>query len=169
MKKYFVFRHDQRVQPTHPQHQQHPLESPEATACEITRVALSEYLPMGFYTACEADSPQATFEGLKTPAICTVELDDARVDLWHNEVMPIVEGMSSLTDAIDQGRNMVSESLVDLIAAAENCEAFADHDFGENIDVDSGFSYIEAPSLGDFCQRVCELFDVKYLAHAEQD
>lgn len=90
------------------------------------------------------------------------------MDLWHNEVMPIVEGMSSLSDAIDQARNIVSDSLDDLMSAAENCQAFADQDFGENIDVDSGFSYIEAPSLGDFCQRVCELFDVKYLAQAEQ-
>ena len=163
MKKYFVFRHDQRVQQTHPP------ESPEATACEIVRVGFAEHLPMGFYSAIEADTAEMTFQSLKMPAVCSIELDQARIDLWHNSLSPVVDHLSDLSDAIDSARNSIADTLDSLIEAADECEALKDYDFGENINLEYAFSYLEPPSLTEFYQDVAELFDIKYLAQAEQD
>ena len=163
MKKYFVFRHDK------PQQTPYPYGSPEATACEIVRVSFAEHLPMGFYSAIEADTPEMTFQSLKMPALCSVELDQARIDLWHNELSPVVDHLSDLSDAIESARNSIADTLDSLITAAEECEALKDHDFGKNINIEHAFSYIEPPSLTEFYQDVAEIFDVKYLAHAHEE
>jgi hypothetical protein len=141
MKKYFVFRHDK------PQQTPYPYGSPEATACEIVRVGSAEHLPMGFYSAIEADTPEMTYQCLKMPAVCSVELDQARIDLWHNELSPVVDHLSDLSDAIESARNSIADTLDSLITAADECEALKDHDFGENINLEHAFSYIGNPPL----------------------
>lgn len=157
MKKYFVYRAATRAE------QPFVYDSPEVVACEIVRFAACEYLPRGHYVAVEAESPEMTLHGLLSPALFSVKLDKARITQWHNEVSPVVEGLSGLSDAISQAHDNITESLDNLIAAADSVDAFRDLDCGENIQLDHAFAYIESPTLSDFCERVGNMYDVVHL------
>jgi hypothetical protein len=157
MKTYFVYRAATRAE------QPYVFDSPEVVACEIVRFAACEYLPRGHYVAVEAESPEMTYHGLHSTPLFSVQLDKARVTQWHDQVSPVVEGLSNLSDTIDQAQNNIAESLDNLIGAAGYVDAFRDLDCGENIQLDHAFAYIEAPSLSFFCERVEKMFDVVHL------
>jgi hypothetical protein len=61
----------------------------EQMACDIVNCIGMQRRPKDYYMAFRADSSEATMAMLKESAKCTVELDDARVAIWSQEMQAL--------------------------------------------------------------------------------
>ena len=99
--------------------------SAEQMACDVANSIDMQRRPKDYYVAYRADSPEATMAMLKEPAKCSVELDDARVAIWSQEM----QAMSIRADNVDEQVELAYSAIVntmtefnDAIATSTDCQ-----------------------------------------------
>lgn len=155
MTKYLIFKND----PTNGK--LNAPGSPEQVACDIARAVETEGAPPNAFIVFPADSPAATFEALKQTPRFSIELDQAKIDLWLNEAEPLLEKIFNVHDALSNAYGIIHDSVRDLEADLENSEHFYDLHLTDDMHIDVAFEYIENPSEYTFANKLEEVFDIK--------
>jgi hypothetical protein len=135
--------------------------SPEQVACDIARAVDMEGAPPNAYIVFPADSPAATFEALKDTPRFSIELDQAKIDLWLNEAEPILEKIYSVHDALGNAYGIIMDAIRELESDLESSELFDGLNLTSEMDIDRAFEYIENPSEYEYAEKLQEVFDVK--------
>ena len=135
--------------------------SPEQMACDAANSIAMQRRPKDYYVAYQADSPEATMAMLKEPAKCSVELDDARVAIWSQEM----QAMSIRADNVDEQVELAYSAIVntmtefnDAIATSRHC-----HDIPRLLikPVEHAFDHFEICASFYVSDKVAELFDYR--------
>ena len=135
--------------------------SPEQVTCDIARAVDMEGAPPNAYIVFPADSPAATFEALKDTPRFSIELDQAKIDLWLNEAEPILEKIYSVHDALGNAYGIIMDAIRELESDLESSELFDGLNLTSEMDIDRAFEYIENPSEYEYAEKLQEVFDVK--------
>lgn len=64
--------------------------SREEMACAIVKAASVHEYSQNYYIAFEVEDPHASWAFLKDSVKYTVELDDARAEIWSKEIEPLI-------------------------------------------------------------------------------
>lgn len=134
--------------------------SPEEVACDIARTVEMDGNGKDAFIAYPADTPQATFEALKSLPCFAVELDQKKIDNWNNEAEPLLEKIYTVHDALGNAYSMIMAAIHDLESDCESSELFKELDLTGDMDIDSAFEHIENPSEYLFAEHVAEAFGV---------
>ena len=157
MTKYYVFVNESGAQKSNEPG------SAEMMACEIACAVGMDGFPANYYIAYPHDTAEATFGILKEQARFSIELDDAKIDIWRNEVEPLLEKISDSHDALSNAYGQIYDCAHELESAFKCSAHFSDINPASDLDVDSAYQYLENPSEYEMLQRVEEMFDVKLL------
>lgn len=157
MTKYFVFVNDPA------RDKSNAPGSAEEVACQIASAVGMDRLPSKYFIAYPQNSPESTFEAIKIGAKFSIDLDQAKIDTWRNEVEPLLDQISQSHDVLGNAYAQIADCAQELESAFEASEHFSDINPASDLDVDSAYQYLENPSGYEMLQRVEEMFDVKLL------
>lgn len=155
MIKYLIFNNDKTAGNTNPPG------SAEEVACDIARTVEMEGNGKEAFIAYPADSPQATFEALKSPPRFSIGLDQKKIDEWINDAEPLLEKIYSVHDALGGAYSMIMDAIDDLDNGFEESKLFKGVALTNEMDIDRAFEYLESPSEYEYASRVIQAFDVQ--------
>lgn len=157
MTKYFIFVNEPNTQKSNAPG------SAEMVACEIACALGMDGFPANHYIAYPHDTAEATFGILKEQARFSIELDDAKLDIWRNEVEPLLEKITESHDVLSNAYGQIYDCAHELESAFESSEHFSDLNPASELNIDRAYEYLENPSEYEMLQRVEEMFDFKLL------
>ena len=155
MPKYLVFIN------TRGEHHSNKPGSAEQMACDVANSIDMQRRPKDYYVAYRADSPEATMAMLKEPAKCSVELDDARVAIWSQEM----QAMSIRADNVDEQVELAYSAIVNTMTEFNDAIATSTHcqDIPKLLikPVVHAFDHFEICASFYVSDRLAELFDYR--------
>ena len=155
MKKYLVFRNNQDSRKFNIPG------SPEAIACEIARALDMDGVPRCAFIAYLADSPEATFATIQSAPLFSMELDQARINAWINDVEPLLHKIYYFDDVVNEAQSLVMSAFSDLEESIEESIIFKDVDLTSEISISNPFEEIGRPDEYEFIERLEEEFSVE--------
>ena len=133
----------------------------EQMACDIANCIGMQRRPKDYYMAFRADSSEATMAMLKESAKCTVELDDARVAIWSQEM----QAMSIRADSVDEQVELAYSAIVNTMTEFNDAIATSTHcqDMPKLLikPVVRAFDHFEICASFYVSDKVAELFDYR--------
>ena len=139
--------------------------SREEMACTIAKVVSQDALPKDFYIAYPLENPHSTWESLKDTAKFSVEIDDARAELWEKEIFPLTGLAESIDEAIGDAYGAIVDAAQAFDRACEKSKNFQDIKVLQNIGMDRAFDNLEHCSFGEISEKVEEIFEVQTFSH----
>jgi hypothetical protein len=141
--------------------------TPEAVACDIARSVDMDEKVAYDYIAYSADTPDATLEVLKALPVYSINLTKRKIDLWHNDALPILNKILAVTEAVENARDSITSAIDDLQFDSRNSEIFHEMNIAGEIDIDRAFKHIDNQSDYIFAAMVKSVFGLEYLSHAQ--
>jgi hypothetical protein len=141
--------------------------SAEYVACEIASSAIWDHFPAQFFIAYPEHSSEATFESLKGTPKFSLELDQAKIDLWFEELKPICDKLDEVRDSIDQSFNSIFNAVSNLDLRCQESQYFSVENLADAISFHSAFEEIENDSSCQFSEKVHELYAIQYYQNAD--
>jgi hypothetical protein len=135
--------------------------SPEDIACDIAMgVKIDGHLKNTFI-AYPADSPEATFATIQSAPLFSIELDQAKINAWINDVEPLLHKIYYFDDVVNEAQSLVMSAFSDLEESIEESIIFKDVDLTSEISISNAFEEIGRPDEYEFTERLEEEFSVE--------
>ena len=111
-------------------------------------------------------------KGLKTEedldSVYSDNLNKQKIDLWHNDALPILDKILAVTEAIENAHDSITSAIDDLQFDSRNSEIFHEINFAGEIDIDRAFKHIDNQSDYIFAAIVKSVFGLEYISHAQE-
>jgi hypothetical protein len=137
--------------------------SREEMACAIVKAAALHSYPQDKFIAFPVENPNASWAFLKDSVKYTVELDDARAEIWSKEIEPLLQNAERVHDAIWEAYSNIFDAAEEFDNACENSRHFQDLTLSEDLALDSIFENIDNTSKFEISEKVDEIFEVENL------
>ena len=141
--------------------------SAEHVACEIASSAGRDSLPAQYFIAHAENTPEATFAALKGSLRLSLVLDQARIDLWLEELKPIHDELEDVQDSIDHAYCSIMDAVNNLGSLCQSSQHFSDVNLAAEITFQSAFDNIENNSAYQFFDKVSELYEIQHYQIAD--
>jgi uncharacterized protein (DUF58 family) len=137
--------------------------SREEMACAIVKAAALHSYPQDKFIAFPVENPNASWAFLKDSVKYTVELDDARAEIWSKEIEPLLQNAERVHDAIWEAYSNIFDAAEEFDNACQNSRHFQDLTLSEDLALDSIFENIDNTSKFEISEKVDEIFEVENL------
>jgi hypothetical protein len=137
--------------------------SREEMACAIVKAAALHSYPQDKFIAFPVENPNASWAFLRDSVKYTVELDDARAEIWSKEIEPLLQNAERVHDAIWEAYSNIFDAAEEFDNACENSRHFQDLTLSEDLALDSIFENIDNTSKFEISEKVDEIFEVENL------
>jgi uncharacterized protein (DUF58 family) len=134
--------------------------SREEMACAIVKAASMHQYSADHYIAFAVENPQASWAFLKDSVKYTIELDDARAEIWSKEIVPLLQDAERVHDAIWEAYSNIFDAAEEFDNACQNSKHFQDLTLSEDLALDSTFENIENTSKFEISEKIDEIFEV---------
>ena len=134
--------------------------SREEMACAIVKAAALHSYPQDKFIAFPVENPNASWAFLKDSVKYTVELDDARAEIWSKEIEPLLQDAERVHDAIWEAYSNIFDAAEEFDNACQNSKHFQDLTLSEDLALDSTFENIDNTSKFEIAEKIDEIFEV---------
>ena len=135
--------------------------SMEDLACEIAAfVSQWTFTKQNLISYSESNSQSAWVALQKMPSY-TLEIDDAKAEIWKKEARQLVELARNIDIAIGNAYSEIVNSVRDFDNACEHSENFQDARVFDNLGLDAAFEILENNSEYSVLNIVEEIFKVR--------
>ena len=135
--------------------------SREELACAIVKVASMHEYSADHYIAFAVENPQASWAFLKDSVKYTVEIDDARAEIWDKEIEPLLNEAERVSEAIVKAYSVIFDAAENFDIACKKSKNFQDLALSEDLALDCAFENIGNTSKVELAERIDEIFEVE--------
>ena len=135
--------------------------SREELACAIVKVASLHEYSADHYIAFAVENPQASWAFLKDSVKYTVEIDDARAEIWDKEIEPLLNEAERVSEAIVKAYSVIFDAAENFDIACKKSKNFQDLALSEDLALDCAFENIGNTSKVELAERIDEIFEVE--------
>ena len=135
--------------------------SREELACAIVKVASLHEYSADHYIAFAVENPQASWAFLKDSVKYTVEIDDARAEIWDKEIEPLLNEAERVSEAIVKAYSVIFDAAENFDIACKKSKNFQDLALSEDLALDYAFENIGNTSKVELAERIDEIFEVE--------
>ena len=134
--------------------------SREEMACAIAKAASMHSYSQDYYIAFAVENPHASWAFLKDSVKYTIELDDARAEIWSKEIQPLLEDAERVSEAIEEAYSVIFDAAEEFDESCQASKHFQDLSLSEDLNLDSTFENIGNTSMSEIAEKIDEIFEV---------
>ena len=135
--------------------------SREEMACAITKAASMHSYSQDYFIAFAVENPHASWAFLKDSVKYTVELDDARAEIWSKEIQPLLRDAERVSEAIVEAYSVIFDAAEEFDESCQSSKHFQDLTLTEDLNLDNSFENIANTSKVEISEKIDEIFEVQ--------
>lgn len=155
MKKYLVFKKSSDSKKSN------FLGGFEEVACDIAIVVGRRTNSQDKCIAFLADSPEATLALMQSSPLCSIELDQTRINSWINDAKPLFQTIENFGYVINDARGFLTRALCEIEECAKSSVLFKNVDLIDDISIGSVFDEMGKPNEHNFMEHLKKEFNVQ--------